>query len=66
MAIRFEAARVNAGLTQKELADKMGVSRETVVAWENGKRMIKAPYLCLFCQITGFKTSDIILPEINT
>lgn len=32
------AARVNAKLTQKEFAEKCGVSESTVIAWEAGKR----------------------------
>lgn len=35
--ISMAAARVNAGLTQKKLADKCGVAESTVVNWENGK-----------------------------
>ncbi len=31
------AARVNAELTQREVAEKMGVSVQTVVNWESGK-----------------------------
>lgn len=64
--ITLEAARVNAKLTQAELAKKMGVSRETVFAWENGKREMRAAYLCMFCSITGFDVRDIILPEVST
>ena len=57
--IPFKAARVAAGLTQQELADKMGISRETVNGWETGKRIIRAPYLYLFCQITGDRKSVV-------
>ena len=64
--ITLEAARVNTKLTQAELAEKMGVSRETVFAWENGKRQMRTAYLCLFCQITGFHVDDIILPETSS
>lgn len=64
--ITFKAARVNAQLTQDELAEKMGVSRSSVVDWENGKRMIRPAYLMLFCSITGVSEADIILPEITT
>ena len=36
--LSLAAARVNAGLTQKEFADMCGVSESTVVAWESGRR----------------------------
>lgn len=64
--ITMEAARVNAGLTQAELADKMGVSRQTVFDWEKGKREIKTAYLYLFCRVTGFSEDDILLPKKST
>lgn len=34
--ITLKAARVNAGLTQKELAKELGVTNTTVNSWENG------------------------------
>ena len=36
--ISLTAARVNANLTQKELANRCGVSESTVIAWETGRR----------------------------
>ena len=33
--ITLKAARVNAGLTQKELAEKIGKSETTIIKWEN-------------------------------
>lgn len=35
--ISLKAARVNANLTQSEAAKKIGVTRDTVCNWENGK-----------------------------
>ena len=35
--ISLAAARVNAGLTQREAAEKLGVSNNTLVSWEAGK-----------------------------
>ena len=64
--ITLEAARVNAGLTQAQLADKMDVSRQTVIDWENGKREMRTPYVFFFCQITGFSVDDILLPKKST
>lgn len=64
--ITLEAARVNTGLTQEQLAEKMGVSRYTVIDWENGKREMRAAYLYMFCHITGFSEDDILLPTKST
>lgn len=36
MKIRLAAARVNAGLTQRQVADALKVTQNTIVAWENG------------------------------
>jgi transcriptional regulator with XRE-family HTH domain len=35
--ITMASARVNAGLTQKQLAEVCEVSESTVINWENGK-----------------------------
>ena len=64
--IPINAARVAAGLTQEQLADEMGVSRSTVAEWESGDRVMRVPYVKLFCLITGFTADDLILPENNT
>lgn len=61
--ITMAAARKNAKLTQQALADKMGVSRQTVRLWENGQRKMKTAYLFMFCSIVGMKEEDIILPR---
>lgn len=36
MAITLRAARVNAGYTQMEAANKIGVSKESISNWERG------------------------------
>lgn len=60
--VTLAGARVSRGWTQKELAEKMGVSRETVIKWETGKTEMRTPYIILFCHITGFDQNDILLP----
>lgn len=64
--ITLEAARVNAGYTQAELAEKMGVSRATVISWESGKSEMKTAYFYMFCGLTGLTEDDILLPEKST
>jgi len=62
--VTLAGARVSCGMTQDDLADKMGVSRSTVNAWETGKSEIKPVYLLAFCQATGFDEDQITLcPE---
>ena len=34
--ISLEAARLNAGLTQEDVAEALHVARKTVASWENG------------------------------
>lgn len=59
--ITLRAARVSAGFTQEELAEKMKISRKTLANWESGKTQITLAYLTLFCEVTGFQKDDIFL-----
>lgn len=61
--ITMKAARVSAGLTQEEIAAKMGIARYWVSKMENGAVRVKPAYLLAWCQITGFRPEDIIMPE---
>lgn len=37
MEITLKAARINAGLTQRQAADQIGVTVDTIGNWERGK-----------------------------
>ncbi|MBO0961965.1 helix-turn-helix transcriptional regulator [Neobacillus sp. MM2021_6] len=37
MQMSLEALRVNKGMTQQDVADRLGVSRNTVIKWESGE-----------------------------
>lgn len=39
---KFREARLIAGMTQRELADKLGISMVSVSKWESGKGLPKA------------------------
>lgn len=64
--ITIKVARTIAGLSQQKLAEKMGVSRDTVAKWEADKMGISGKNLQRLCEVTGFKAEDIILPCEST
>lgn len=47
--ISLKAARVNAGLSQKEAANKLGISNKTLCSWENGKTFPDQPMIEKIC-----------------
>jgi transcriptional regulator with XRE-family HTH domain len=51
LKISLEAARVNAGLSQKEAAEKLNVSNKTLGNWENGKAYPSAAKIALICKL---------------
>lgn len=51
--ISLEAARVNAGLTQKEVGKELNVSNKTVCAWEKGKSFPDAEQINALCNLYG-------------
>lgn len=62
---RIRLARKNAGLTQKQLGEKLSISYQTIAQWENGLRNPKLETLRkiakeLNCPITDLLTEDEI------
>ena len=51
--ITLEAARVNAGYTQEQAASNLGVSRSTIINWENGKTIPGIPSMYKMSQLYG-------------
>ena len=61
--ISLEAARVNAKLTQKELAEILGVSNATIVKWEKGNSEPNLTQLRKISELSGIPLDFIFLPE---
>lgn len=66
MKITLAAARVNANMTQEEVAKKLHVSNKSVVNWENGKVDPSYATLLALCNLYGCPINCIILPEKST
>lgn len=59
LKITLKSARVNANLTQQEIADKLCVSKHTIINWEKGKTKISYPCLDMLCRFYGCNISDL-------
>lgn len=53
LKISLAAARVNAGMTQKQLAKECSVSEATIINWEAGKSLPSVDKLPLLEQALG-------------
>lgn len=49
--ITLKAARVNVGLTQEAVAEKLDISISTVKNWEKGKTFPKQPQIEKLCEL---------------
>nr|WLJ26360.1 MAG: helix-turn-helix XRE-family like protein [Firmicutes phage HS18] len=61
--ITLKAARVNVGLTQKEVADRIGVSETTIFNWENGKNKMPLEGLVKLANLYDMSIDDFLLPS---
>jgi transcriptional regulator with XRE-family HTH domain len=62
LKISLKAARVNANLSQEEVARKMKKSKVTINNWENGKTEIDYGNLNELCRLYSVTIDDILLP----
>ena len=61
--ISLEAVRVNAKMTQKEWASKLGVSSSTVVNWEKGNTEPSLSQLREMSRLSGVPMDFIFVPD---
>lgn len=61
--ISMAAARVNKRLSQGDVAALMGVTKQTIVNWENGKVGIKPAQFKMFCEIVDAPEDAIFVPQ---
>lgn len=59
MKVTLQAARINKGLKQKEAADLIGVSVDTLANYEKGITYPDVPIINKIEEVYGIKYSDI-------
>ncbi len=60
MAITMKAARVNANLTQREAANALKISKNTLLNYELGRSIPKVDMARKMAALYGLAVSDII------
>jgi XRE family transcriptional regulator len=61
--ISLKAARVNANLTQEEVAKLLRKNKQTIVNWENGKTVIDVGNFTALCQLYKIDKDCIFCPR---
>lgn len=64
--ISLAAARVNARLTQEEVAKRMKIGKRTIINWEKGTVMPSFADINLLSDIYGIPIDNIFLPQKST
>jgi len=60
MPMTLKALRVNAGYKQREAAEKLGITPETLGSWENEKSFPNVPQITKIERLYGVAYADII------
>lgn len=66
LQISLAAARVNAGMTQEDVAKRMHVSKNTVINWEKGKVSPAFSTLQVLSALYRIPIDNIFLPVEST
>lgn len=59
----FLSAREKVGLTQKEVAEKLGVDQSAVSFWETGKTHPRASLLIRLASLYGCTVDDLLAEQ---
>lgn len=63
---RIALARKQAGLSQEQLGEQLGVSRQAVSKWESGQSNPDIQYIAAMCRLLGVSSDWLLLGEETT
>jgi DNA-binding XRE family transcriptional regulator len=63
LKVSIKAMRVNAGLTQAEVANRVKINVATLISWENSRTYPTVEKLKELCKLYGCTIDDIFLPQ---
>lgn len=62
---RFKQYRINASITQKDLADRSGVSARSISRFENGEDIGLGNFIRLLDELELSKNLDMLIPDLS-
>ena len=65
LQISLAATRVNAGMTQADVAGKMHLNKQTIVNWENNRVIPKPAQLEMMSRIYNIPLDNIFFCPLN-
>lgn len=57
---RIKEQRENKGWTQNELAEKLGITQDSISLWEKNRRIPNTPYIIELCKILKISTDYLL------
>ena len=61
-AVRVKAARLRAGITQAELADRLSVEQSAVCRWESGRHLLGERTVLAIAQALDMSLVELLTP----
>ena len=61
--ISLAAARINAGFTQDDVAEKMHKNKQTIVNWEKGRTFPDPAEMAYLCTLYNIPMNFIFMPR---
>lgn len=63
--ISIKAVRVDRGYTQEALAEKLGITKQTYIKWENGEMLPKPMFIYAIAYLLNVDADIIRIPQKN-
>ena len=63
---RLKQIRANQGLSQEQLAEKIGVSRQAITKWETNRGLPDVENMIILAEIFKVTLDELILERMNT
>ena len=60
---RLKQIRMNQGLSQEQLAEKIGVSRQAITKWETGRGLPDVENMVILAEIFKMTLDELVLQE---